>query len=150
MSGQRGSIVRVLRSPALRRVQLAFFGSTLGDWAYGIAVMVWAYDEGGAAAVGAYQALRFVVGAVAGPLGAHVADRVGSRKRYMMANDAIRAVQLYARAAADAVLEGKAAAPNSASVREEEFAEAAAGDDKPARRAPAKKGAKKADEAAAE
>ena len=66
-------------------------------------------------------------------------------------DDAIRAVQLYARAAADAVLEGKAAAPNSASVREEEFAEAAAAEEaKPARRAPAKKaGAKKGDEASA-
>src|SRR3546814_17804461 len=50
-------------------------------------------------------------------------------------DDAIRAVQLYASAAADAVLEGKAAAPNVASVREEEFADADG--DKPARRAPA-------------
>ena len=57
-------------------------------------------------------------------------------------DDAIRAVQLYARAAADAVLEGKAAAPSAASVREEEFSE---GGDKPARKAPAKKApAKKA------
>ena len=57
-------------------------------------------------------------------------------------DDAIRAVQLYARAAADAVLEGKAAAPSAASVREEEFTE---GGDKPARKAPAKKApAKKA------
>ena len=64
-------------------------------------------------------------------------------------DDAIRAVQLYARAAADAVLEGKAAAPNAAVVREEEFAEG--GDDKGARRASAKKAAgKKSDEAAAE
>ena len=55
-------------------------------------------------------------------------------------DDAIRAVQLYARAAADAVLEGKAAAPSAATVREEEFAE---GDDKPARKAPAKKAAAK-------
>ena len=38
-------------------------------------------------------------------------------------DDAIRAVQLYARAAADAVLEGKAAAPQAATVREEEFVE---------------------------
>jgi small subunit ribosomal protein S2 len=54
-------------------------------------------------------------------------------------DDAIRAVQLYARAAADAVLEGKAAAPNSASVREEDFAAAVEGEDKkPARRAPKK------------
>ena len=37
-------------------------------------------------------------------------------------DDAIRAVQLYARAAADAVLEGKAAAPQAA-VREDEFVE---------------------------
>ncbi|MGO1719184.1 MAG: 30S ribosomal protein S2 [Luteimonas sp.] len=57
-------------------------------------------------------------------------------------DDAIRAVQLYARAAADAVLEGKAAAPSAASVREEEFSETG---DKPARKAPAKKApAKKA------
>ena len=56
-------------------------------------------------------------------------------------DDAIRAVQLYARAAADAVLEGKAAAPNAANVREEEFVE---GDAKPARRAPAKKAAEAA------
>lgn len=57
-------------------------------------------------------------------------------------DDAIRAVQLYARAAADAVLEGKAAAPHAATVREEEFSEAAAGEEaKPARRAPAKKAA---------
>jgi small subunit ribosomal protein S2 len=52
-------------------------------------------------------------------------------------DDAIRAVQLYARAAADAVLEGKAASPNAASVSEDEFADA-----KPARgRKPAAKAA---------
>src|SRR5688500_19000596 len=38
-------------------------------------------------------------------------------------DDAIRAVQLYARAAADAVLEGKAAAPQAATVREDDFVE---------------------------
>ncbi|HEV8693934.1 MAG TPA: 30S ribosomal protein S2 [Lysobacter sp.] len=71
-------------------------------------------------------------------------------------DDAIRAVQLYARAAADSVLEGKAASPQAASVREEEFVEAAEGEAKdkaPRGRAPAKKpaadkaGAKKADAA---
>ncbi|GGZ55190.1 30S ribosomal protein S2 [Lysobacter xinjiangensis] len=65
-------------------------------------------------------------------------------------DDAIRAVQLYARAAAEAVLEGKAAAPQAASVREEDFANAEGGegaeDRKGPRRAPAKKGApRKAD-----
>ena len=67
-------------------------------------------------------------------------------------DDAIRAVQLYARAAADAVLEGKAAAPVMGA-RDEEFVavegdEAAAKDDRkaPRGRGNAKKGtAKKAD-----
>ncbi|QOW18878.1 30S ribosomal protein S2 [Lysobacter ciconiae] len=57
-------------------------------------------------------------------------------------DDAIRAVQLYARAAADAVLEGKAAAPSAASVREEDFADAEGDASKAPRRAPAKKAAK--------
>ncbi len=54
-------------------------------------------------------------------------------------DDAIRAVQLYAGAAADAVLEGKAAMPSAASVREEDFAGAEGDDKKPGRRAPARK-----------
>ena len=66
-------------------------------------------------------------------------------------DDAIRAVQLYARAVADAVLEGKAAAPIQARSDESEFVEldeegnpVAKDDDRKAaapRRAPAKKGA---------
>lgn len=60
-------------------------------------------------------------------------------------DDAIRAVQLYGRAAADAVLEGKAAAPSAATVREEEFTDAAA----PAKKAP-KKAAAAAEDAPAE
>ncbi|MCJ0826054.1 30S ribosomal protein S2 [Luteimonas sp. 50] len=62
-------------------------------------------------------------------------------------DDAIRAVQLYARAAADAVLEGKAAAPQAATVREDEFVELDADGNPtkaprgraPAKKAPAKK-----------
>ena len=66
-------------------------------------------------------------------------------------DDAIRAVQLYARAAADAVLEGKAAAPNSAAVREEEFSEGEDGKGKGprGRGAPARKPAGEAVEAKA-
>lgn len=91
------SLTRVFANPSLRRIQLAFFGSTLGDWAYSTALVVWAFSVGGATAVGVYLALRFVVGAVAGPIGATVADRV-ARKHYMMANDATRAVLIGAAA----------------------------------------------------
>ncbi len=59
-------------------------------------------------------------------------------------DDAIRAVQLYVRAAADAVLEGKAAAPITAASGNDEFVELdeeGKDDKKGARRAPAKKAA---------
>ncbi len=85
------SLKRVLANPSLRRVQGAFAGSVLGDWAYATALTVWAYTDGGAAAVGIFQAVRFLAMAVAGPLGAVVADRV-SRKTFMMTTDLIRAV----------------------------------------------------------
>ena len=69
-------------------------------------------------------------------------------------DDAIRAVQLYAQAAAEAVLEGKAAQPQAASVREEDFAAAEGGaegeDRKGPRRTAAKKGAPRKAEAPAE
>ncbi|MBB6629334.1 MFS transporter [Nocardioides sp. KIGAM211] len=87
----RESLRRVLANKDLRRVQLAFLGSGMGDWAYGTAVTVWAYSVGGATAVGIFSAVRFVTIAVAAPLGAVVADRV-PRKAFMMATDAIRAV----------------------------------------------------------
>ncbi len=87
----RASVTTVFSNPGLRRVQLAFFGSGLGDWAYATAVTVWAYHDGGAAAVGAFQATRFILAAVTGPLGATIADRM-SRRTFMMASDAIRAV----------------------------------------------------------
>ena len=77
-------------------------------------------------------------------------------------DDAIRAVQLYARAAADAVLEGKAAAPITAKGGNDDFVELDADGNPvvveaeapkkraPAKKAPAKKAAAKADDNTAE
>ncbi len=86
----RESLRAVLRSPDLRRVQLAFAGSTAGDWAYAVAITVWAFEQGGAPAVGLFTAARMVASAIAGPLGATIADRM-SRRTYMMAVDLLRA-----------------------------------------------------------
>jgi predicted MFS family arabinose efflux permease len=91
------SVTTVFRNPGLRRVQLAFFGSGLGDWAYATAITVWAYQDGGATAVGAFQAVRFIVGAVIAPVGATVADRM-SRRTFMLVSDAARAVLVAAAA----------------------------------------------------
>jgi MFS family permease len=86
----RQSLRRVLGNKALRRVQLAFFGSLVGDWAYGTALTVWAYRDGGATAVGAFTAARFVSMAITSPLGAVIADRV-PRRMFMMTLDVVRA-----------------------------------------------------------
>ena len=88
--GARESLRSVLRNPNLRRIQLAFGGSLIGDWAYGTAIMVWAFQESGATGVGLFTAARFVGAAFAGPVGAAVADRM-SRRTFMMATDLIRA-----------------------------------------------------------
>jgi MFS family permease len=87
----RQRIMRVLRNPRVRRLQLAFLGSTLGDWAYATAIVVWAYEDGGAKAVGAYQAVRFITMAVVGPIGGVVADRM-SRRTFMVVSDLLRAI----------------------------------------------------------
>jgi MFS family permease len=84
------SLRRVLANKPLRRVQLAFFGSLVGDWAYGTALTVWAYRDGGATAVGVFTAARFVSMTVTSPLGAAIADRV-PRRMFMMTLDLVRA-----------------------------------------------------------
>ena len=51
------SLRAVFANRNLRRVELGFAGSTIGDWAYATAVAVWAYDIGGAGAVGTWMAI---------------------------------------------------------------------------------------------
>jgi MFS family permease len=81
----------VFGSPDLRRIQLAFLGSTLGDWAYSTALLVYAYHEGGATLVGVWGGVRFLLIAVAAPIGGTLADRT-SRRSFMLLNDGIRLV----------------------------------------------------------
>jgi hypothetical protein len=54
-----------LRNPGLRRLQLAWAGSNLGTWGFGVALSVYAYEQGGAAAVGIVALLRLVPAAIA-------------------------------------------------------------------------------------
>jgi len=79
----------VLSSPPLRRLQLAWAGSILGGWAYLVALGVYAYDEGGAAAVGLVGLIRLVPAALAAPFTASLVDRF-SRVAVMVASDLVR------------------------------------------------------------
>ena len=88
----------VFANRGLRRLQLAGIGSTLGAWAYGVALAVYAYHAGGARAVGILYAVRWGVGAVAAPWLAVYADR-RSRRAVMLAADLGRVAILGAMAA---------------------------------------------------
>ena len=47
--------------------RLGNLGSVLGNWAYLVALLVYAYDEGGAALVGLSTIVRVIPAALAGP-----------------------------------------------------------------------------------
>lgn len=93
------AFAEVFRNPGLRRVELAWAGSVAGDWAYAVALAVYAYGAGGAAAVGLVGLIRFVPAAVAAPFAGIIADRF-RRERVMLAADLVRAVALAAAAVA--------------------------------------------------
>jgi MFS family permease len=84
-----GALGAVLSSPPLRRLQLAWAGSILGGWAYLVALGVYAYDQGGAAAVGLVGVIRLVPAALAAPFTAALVDRF-SRVAVMVTSDLAR------------------------------------------------------------
>ena len=82
----------VFANPNLRRVELAWTLSETGKWMYVVAVAVFAYAEGGAAAVGLVVLIRVFPAAVIAPFGAVFADRF-RRERVMLFADITRAVR---------------------------------------------------------
>lgn len=81
----------VFRNQALRRIELAWAASILGTWAYGIAVVVYAYEQGGATAVGVVGLARWLAAAIASPFAALLGDRY-DRRWVMAGSDLARAV----------------------------------------------------------
>lgn len=90
LSQSAGALAAVFRSRDLRRLELAWVGSIIGSWAYLVALAVYAYGEGGAAAVGLVGVIRLLPSALAAPFVAVAADRF-PRERVMVATDLIRA-----------------------------------------------------------
>ena len=93
MQALRGSLEAfrgVFRNPNLRRLQFAWIGSVAGQYSYSIAIAIYAYRHGGAAAVGAIALVRSVPAAVLGPFIAGLGDRF-RRERVMLGADLTRA-----------------------------------------------------------
>jgi MFS family permease len=88
------SLRDVFRNPALRRIQLAFAASIVGDWAYAVAVAVYAFDHGGATAVGLLGVVRYVSLAVVTPFASLLGDRF-PRRLVMVGCDLSRALLVF-------------------------------------------------------
>ncbi len=84
------SLSTVFRNPGLRRINLAFAGSAIGDWAYATAIIVWAYGVGGVTAVGIWGTVRLLLMTLVTPFGATLVDRL-PRKLIMVSTDLARA-----------------------------------------------------------
>ena len=96
--GETASSARlVFANPNLRRVNLALAGSMVGDWAFATAVIVWAYQYGGAAAVGGYAVVRLLLIALTLPFVSTLVDKIPYRL-FLVTTDLVRAVLVLAAA----------------------------------------------------
>lgn len=63
------------RNPAVRRIQLGFAGACTAEWTFTVVLSVYAYNQGGAKAVGLVSLLRMLPSALAAPFLSAAADR---------------------------------------------------------------------------
>ena len=89
----------VFRNSNLRKLELAGAGSVIGAWAYSVAIAVYAYDHGGATAVGVVAAIRWIAAGSVSPLAAVLGDRY-ERRLVMISSDLVRAAMIGAAAVA--------------------------------------------------
>jgi MFS family permease len=80
-------------NPQLRRIQLAGLGSVMGLWAYSVALAVYAFDAGGAKAVGIVTLVRAIPAAISAPFTSTLADRL-PRTPFMVATNLGRAASI--------------------------------------------------------
>lgn len=85
VDAMRGS----LANPGIRRLQLAFAGSAIGQWAATTAITVFSFTAGGAGAVSLQLVLKMLPSALAAPFLSTLADRL-PRVRVMIGADLIR------------------------------------------------------------
>ena len=95
----RVGLREALATRGLRRLALAWLASAIGGWAFMVSLAVYAYAQGGAAAVGLAALARMVPAALAAPFAGVLGDRY-SRRDVLIASALGRAGTLAAIAAA--------------------------------------------------
>ena len=85
--------------PGLLRVELAFAGFNIAEWATWVSILAFAYESGGAAATGLVAVVQLVPAALVAPLAAVAGDRF-RRERVLLAGYLAQAVTMGATALA--------------------------------------------------
>jgi len=93
------SIASVFANPDLRRLQIASASSVAGEWAYTVAIGVYAYQFGGAAWVGIVGLIRMLPSALSAAFVGMFADR-HAKERVLLSVYLIRSLSLAASAVA--------------------------------------------------
>jgi MFS family permease len=95
------SLLTAARNEQIRTVQLAWAGAIAAEWAHFVALGVYAYDHGGASAVGVAGLVRLLPAAIVAPFAASLGDRY-PRERFILVTALIGAAALGASAASAA------------------------------------------------
>ncbi|MDQ3893683.1 MAG: cyclic nucleotide-binding domain-containing protein [Actinomycetota bacterium] len=92
-SGSLAALRAALARPELRRVQLAWTGSTSGESISTIALGLYAYEAGGATAVGVVALVQMVPSMLFSPVAGVLGDRL-RRERVVIGTDIVRTVTM--------------------------------------------------------
>jgi MFS family permease len=87
------SLVAAFRNPDLARLVFGWAGMTFATWAFAIALGVYAFEQGGATAVGVAALVRLLPGAFASPFAGVLGDR-HSRRAVLMSSAALSGVAI--------------------------------------------------------
>jgi MFS family permease len=79
------ALAAVARNASLRRVLVAFFGFSLAEWSTWIAILVFAYERGGATETGIIALVQLAPSTVVAPLAASLGDHVRRERALLLA-----------------------------------------------------------------
>jgi len=77
-----GVVATVLRNRSLRRIELAYLGFAMAEFATWVAILVYAFERGGATAAGVVSVIQLVPSALVAPVAAAFGDRY-RRNRFL-------------------------------------------------------------------
>jgi MFS family permease len=93
------ALATTARNPDVRRVEIAWGAAIVAEWAHFVALGVFAYEQGGTAAVGIAGLVRLLPAAIVAPFAASLGDRF-RRERFLFCLTLLGAIALAGSAAA--------------------------------------------------